>query len=310
MPPFSTYRGRFAPSPTGPLHFGSLVAAVGSFLEARCRGGEWLLRMEDVDEPRCPPGNDALILRSLAALGFEWDGNVLVQSCRKERYRAALDALRSSGLAFPCACSRREMADSRIGADGAHVYPGTCRHGLPAGRQARAWRLRVPDAEICFDDQVQGRVCQNLASEVGDFVLLRADGFFAYQLAVVADDADQGITHVVRGADLIDSTVRQVFLQRCLAAPTPAYAHLPVAINANGEKLSKQTLAKALDDGAPGPSLVAALDFLGQAPPAGLAGASVAEIWAWARAHWRLDRVPRRRSSPAPALESDQEVSS
>ncbi|MBL8489729.1 MAG: tRNA glutamyl-Q(34) synthetase GluQRS [Rhodocyclaceae bacterium] len=303
----SRYRGRFAPSPTGPLHFGSLVAAVGSCLEARSRGGEWLLRMEDVDEPRCRPGNDALILKALEAHGFAWDGEVLVQSRRKERYRAVLEALLAARLAFPCACSRREMADSRIGADGAHVYPGTCRGGLPAGRAARAWRLRVPDADICFDDQVQGRICQNLAAEVGDFVLLRADGFFAYQLAVVADDADQGITHVVRGADLIDSTARQVFLQRCLGASTPAYAHLPVAVNAAGEKLSKQTLAKALDDGTPGPSLVAALDSLGQAPPPELARASVAEIWAWAGAHWRLDRIPRRRAAPAPALESEQE---
>lgn len=305
MPASPAYRGRFAPSPTGPLHFGSLLAAVGSCLEARCRGGEWLLRIEDVDEPRCPPGNEALILGALEAHGFAWDGEVLVQSRRKDRYRAALETLRSAGLAFPCACSRREMADSRIGADGAHVYPGTCRAGLPPGRLARAWRLRVPDGETCFDDAVQGRVCQDLAAEVGDFVLLRADGYFAYQLAVVVDDADQGITHVVRGADLIDSTARQVFLQRCLGVPTPAYAHLPVAVNAAGEKLSKQTLAMALDDAAPGPSLVSALEFLGQAPPPRLAAASVAEIWSWGLDHWRLDRVPRRRT--APALESGRE---
>ena len=291
--------GRFAPSPTGPLHFGSLVAALASCLDARARGGRWLLRMEDVDEPRCPPGAGDEILRALAACGFEWDGPVLVQSMRKTRYREAFEALRTMGRVYPCACTRRELADSVLAPDGALVYPGTCRHGLPAGKAARAWRLRVDADAVCFDDAVQGRICQDLEREVGDFVLLRADGYFAYQLAVVVDDADQGVTHVVRGADLLNSTPRQIFLQQCLGLPTPAYAHLPVAVNADGEKLSKQTLAVPVDAGRPGPALHAALVFLGQHPPPELAGAPPQDILAWAVANWHLARVPR---GPLPAV--------
>jgi glutamyl-Q tRNA(Asp) synthetase len=298
MPPSPIYRGRFAPSPTGPLHFGSLVAALGSCLEARVQGGEWLLRIEDVDEPRCPPAVAEDILRTLEACGFAWDGEVLWQSRRTERYRELWRQLRQDGRVYPCACTRRELADSQLAPDGAHVYPGTCRDGLPPGRKTRAWRLRVDEAVVAFDDALQGRVAQNLARDVGDFVLLRADGYFAYQLAVVADDADQGITHVVRGADLLDSTARQIFLQRCLGVPTPAYAHLPVVVNAQGEKLSKQTLAPAIDTVTPVPILCAALRFLGQSPPAELERASVAELWTWAQAHWDMARVPRRRSLP------------
>ena len=288
----SPYVGRFAPSPTGPLHFGSLVAALGSFLEARTRGGRWLLRMEDVDEPRCSGRAADDILRTLDAFGFAWDGPVLVQSRRTARYREILDRLVMSGDVYPCACTRRELADAAPAVDGAAIYPGTCREGLPAAKAARAWRLRVDPTEIAFDDALQGRRCQQLARDVGDFVLLRADGYFAYQLAVVVDDADQGVTHVVRGADLLDSTPRQIFLQRRLGWPTPAYAHLPVVVNADGEKLSKQTRAPAIDAGNAAAVLVAALNFLGQAPPAGLAAAPVAEVWAWALAEWRLARVP------------------
>jgi glutamyl-Q tRNA(Asp) synthetase len=289
-----TYRGRFAPSPTGPLHFGSLVAALGSCLEARARGGEWLVRMEDVDEPRCRPGMDADILRTLEALGFAWEGEVMVQSQRTARYRECLERLQQAGRVYPCACTRRELADSALAPDGAAIYHGTCRAGLPPGREARAWRLRVDDGEVAFDDAVQGRLAQSLAREVGDFVLLRADGYFAYQLAVVVDDADQGITHIVRGADLIDSTPRQIFLQRCLGVSTPAYAHLPVAVNAAGEKLSKQTLAAPVDAANPVPALLTALSFLGQQPLSGFG--SVADVWAWAVANWSLDRVPRVRT--------------
>lgn len=290
----SSYRGRFAPSPTGPLHFGSLVAALGSCLEARARGGQWLVRMEDVDEPRCSSASAADILRTLAALGFAWDGEVLVQSRRKARYRELLDGLVAAGSAYPCACTRKELADAPLAPDGAAIYPGTCRHGLAAGKSPRAWRLRVGNEIVCFDDVIQGRVCQSLETDVGDFVLLRADGYFAYQLAVVADDADQGITHVVRGADLLDSTPRQIFLQRCLGFPVPAYAHLPVAVNAAGEKLSKQTLAAPVDVGHPLPAFVAALEFLGQQPPVGLA--SLKEAWSWALGDWSLDRVPHVRA--------------
>lgn len=296
----SRSRGRFAPSPTGPLHFGSLVAAVGSFLDARRRGGEWLLRMEDLDRPRCQDGAANDILRTLEAFGFEWDGEVVWQSRRSTAYADALERLRDAGRVFACACTRRELADSALAPDGAPVYPGTCRLGLPPGRGLRADRLRVGQACIAFDDGVQGRLTQNLAEEVGDFVLLRADGFFAYQLAVVVDDSEQGITQVVRGADLLDSTPRQILLQQLLGWPTPTYAHLPVAIDASGEKLSKQTRAAPLDATRTIPSLLAALRFLDQAPPAELAEASLSEFWRWAIAHWELARVPRRRLLQAP----------
>ena len=289
----SAYRGRFAPSPTGPLHFGSLVAAVGSYLEARTRDGEWLLRMEDVDQPRCSMAAADEILGVLEACGLAWDGEVVWQSRRTEAYAAALERLKAAGRVFPCSCTRRELADSAIAPDGAAIYPGTCRAGLSAGREARAWRLRVGDARIGFDDAIQGRIVSDLAGEAGDFILLRADGLFAYQLAVVVDDADAGITHVVRGADLLASTSRQIFLQQCLGAPTPGYAHLPVVVNASGEKLSKQTRAAPVDISRPGLALFAALEFLGQRPPRELSGATVAEIWAWARANWQLVRVPR-----------------
>jgi glutamyl-Q tRNA(Asp) synthetase len=295
------YRGRFAPSPTGPLHFGSLVAAAGSYLEARIRGGEWLLRMEDVDTPRCSKAAAGEILRTLEACGFAWDGEVVWQSRRSDLYAAALERLKNAGRVFPCACTRKELADSAIAPDGAVIYPGTCRLGLADGRQARAWRLRVGAARIGFDDAVQGRIDSDLACDAGDFILLRADGLFAYQLAVMVDDAAAGITHVVRGADLLASTARQIFLQQCLGVATPFYAHLPVAVNAAGEKLSKQTRAAAVDAARPGPALFAALAFLGQQPPAELSGASPDELWAWAMRHWRLDRVPRGPLCPAPS---------
>ena len=295
------YRGRFAPSPTGPLHFGSLVAAVGSCLDARAHGGAWLVRMEDVDTERNVPGAADAILRTLEACGFEWDGAVLYQSRRGEAYAAALERLQAAGWAYGCACSRREIADSAGGlaVDGGLVYPGTCRAGLPPGRAARAWRLRVPDAEVGFDDRLQGRLAQVLARDVGDFVLRRADGPFAYQLAVAVDDEFQGISDVVRGADLIASTPRQIWLQRCLGYATPRYAHLPVATNAAGEKLSKQTRAPALVPGREAADLVAALRFLGQPVPAELAEARAAEVWAWAFANWSFAAVPRVAGSVA-----------
>lgn len=296
------YVGRFAPSPTGPLHFGSLVAALGSCLDARAVGGRWLLRMEDVDEPRCSSRAADDILRTLEACGFEWDGPVLVQSRRKTRYREILDGLKAAGQVYPCACTRRDLADATLAADGAAIYPGACRNGLPAGKKPRAWRLRVDDVPVCFDDEIQGQLCQSQAREVGDFVLLRADGCFAYQLAVVVDDADQGVTHVVRGADLLDSTPRQIFLQRCLGLPTPVYAHLPVAMNADGEKLSKQTRAPAVDAADPVPALFDALKFLGQQPPPRLRRATTTDFWAWARTHWAIVQVPRARTLVASAV--------
>lgn len=294
------YRGRFAPSPTGPLHFGSLVAAVGSYLEARTHGGEWRVRIEDVDTPRCKPEFESAILRTLVCYGFRIDGEIMRQRERTSAYQAALNRLHYDNHIFGCACTRREIGDSRLGSDGAPVYPGTCRNGIPAGKEARAWRLKVDAAKIEFVDAVQGSIQQDLALEVGDFVLLRADGLFAYQLAVVEDDADQGITHVVRGADLLDSTPRQIWLQQCLGVSTPQYAHLPVAVNAAGEKLSKQTLAEALDDNNPVPALWRALEFLGQQPPRFLCDGDLAELWQWALRNWTLTNVPKRISAPLP----------
>jgi glutamyl-Q tRNA(Asp) synthetase len=290
------YVGRFAPSPTGPLHFGSLVAALGSCLEAHRHGGRWLVRMEDVDEPRCSRVVGDGILATLERFGFVWDGEVIWQSRRTAAYQEALATLRDQGLLYPCACTRRELGDASPAIDGAARYPGTCRDGLPPGRSARAWRLRVTDEEIRIDDAVQGAVVQRLASDVGDFVLLRADGYVAYQLAVVVDDAMQGVTDVVRGSDLLDSTPRQVWLQRCLGLPTPDYLHLPVAVDGQGEKLSKQTGARALDAERPGAVLVAALQFLGQSPPADLVGAGAPTVWQWAREHWAAARIPRCRT--------------
>ena len=294
--PQPVYRGRFAPSPTGPLHFGSLLAALGSCLEARQNQGAWLLRIEDIDLPRNVHGAAEDIRKTLEAFGFEWDGEPLWQSRRTAAYAAALEQLRQQGLVYPCACSRREIADSasRAAIDGGLAYPGTCRSGLTAGRQPRAWRLRVDQRETRFEDRIQGCVAQHLETDVGDFVLLRADGIYAYQLAVVVDDAEQGITDIVRGADLLASTPRQIWLQHCLGLPTPGYAHLPVATNAAGEKLSKQTLAPALDPATAAGTLRRALDFLGQNPPAELADGSIAEIWHWAVLHWRIDSVPRQ----------------
>jgi glutamyl-Q tRNA(Asp) synthetase len=323
----ATYRGRFAPSPTGPLHFGSLVAAVGSYLEAKCHDGLWLLRMEDLDAPREQPGAAEAILRTLEACGMGWDGKIVYQSRRKDAYRAALEHLQAKGLTYACGCSRREIADSvlafapargasaahrpllaqaRAGGagseavqDGALIYPGTCRNGLAPGKAPRATRLRVDDTAIEFKDLVQGSIRQALAAAAGDFVLLRADGLYAYQLAVVVDDAEQQITDVVRGADLLDSTPRQIYLQRLLGLPTPRYLHLPAAVNAGGEKLSKQTRAAPVDERDPVPALAQALRFLGQAPPERLQRATLAEFWDWAIANWSAERIPHRRSAQA-----------
>jgi glutamyl-Q tRNA(Asp) synthetase len=261
------YRGRFAPSPTGPLHFGSLVAAVGSFLEARSRGGAWLVRMDDLDPPRVVPGSADAILRTLEACGMEWDGTVAYQGTRHAGYHCAVHRLRERKLVYPCVCSRREIADSALPGLESYMYPGTCRAGLRAGKPARALRMRTQGATIAFEDELRGRIVQDLERESGDFVLYRADGVYAYQLAAAVDDAEQGITDVVRGADLLASTPRQIYLQRLLSLPTPRYAHLPVAVNAKGEKLSKQSYAPPIDPHRPLPALIAVLAFLGQHPP-------------------------------------------
>lgn len=263
-----TYRGRFAPSPTGPLHAGSLVSALASFLDARAHGGSWIVRIEDVDAPRTVPGAADDILVTLAHFGMHSDAPPVWQSERGAAYAAAFARLQAAGFIYPCGCTRREIADSLLHAHARHAtlaYPGTCRNGLH-GKPARAWRLRVPDgaaAVVSFQDRWQGMQSQDLATEVGDFALKRADGLWAYQLAVVVDDADAKITHVVRGADLLDSTARQIYLQRCLDVPTPAYLHVPVVNNDAGEKLSKQTGAAPLDRHAPLDALVQAARHLG-----------------------------------------------
>jgi len=292
------YRGRFAPSPTGPLHFGSLVAAAGSYLDARSRSGEWLVRIDDLDSPRVMPGAADDILQTLEACGMEWDEPVAFQSARREAYRQALDRLLERGLAYLCSCSRREIADSALPGLEGYVYPGTCRSGLAEGRPARAWRVRTEGVTIGFDDDVQGRVEQDLERDCGDFVLHRADGVYAYQLAAAVDDAAQNITHVVRGADLLVSTPRQIHLQRLLGLPTPRYAHLPVAVNAQGEKLSKQTYAAPIDRGNPLAALSAVLKFLRLGPPPGAISEGTGGLWGWAISNWDLKRVPRAVSAP------------
>ncbi|PHV13313.1 tRNA glutamyl-Q(34) synthetase GluQRS [Chitinimonas sp. BJB300] len=288
------YRGRFAPSPTGLLHEGSLLTAVASYLEARRRGGQWLLRMEDIDPPREMPGAADNIVRTLADFGFEWDGPILYQSTRLDVYKEVLNSLIARKIAYPCGCTRKEIADSSArGIDGP-IYPGTCRNGLPPGRQTRAWRLRLEETALMdFNDAIQGAQQQSLIDQVGDFVLLRADGYFAYQLAVIVDDAEQGITDIVRGADLLDSTPRQLYLQRILGISRPNYAHLPILVNAAGEKLSKQTRAAALLVSRASSFLWQTLERLGQRPDPALKMASLEEIWAWSRSNWQLELVPQ-----------------
>lgn len=289
------YIGRFAPSPTGPLHFGSLVTATASYLDARAHNGKWLVRMEDLDKPREVAGAAQDILNTLESFGFQWDSEVLFQSQRSELYRQALEQLSSQQLAYPCSCSRKEInAAALMGIDGP-VYPGFCREGLPAGKQARTWRLRVNDDSIEFEDRVQGKQSQRLSRQVGDFVIKRADGLFAYQLAVVIDDAIQGVTHIVRGADLLDSTPRQIYLQQRLGFVPPLYAHIPVATNLHGEKLSKHTRAQPVKLRDSGVVLCRVLSFLGMQPPPDLLYVPLEALWNWAIQHWQIQQVPKFR---------------
>ena len=283
------YVGRFAPSPTGPLHFGSLVAALASWLDARSASGRWLVRMEDLDRPRVMPGAADAILRQLEAFGLEWHGPVVYQSARLDLYRDSLRNLETH--CYPCACTRKELEDSGLALDGSRIYPGTCRGGLAPGKAPRAVRVHTDAAPLRFMDRVQGEMAQSVEREVGDFVLQRADGIVAYQLAVVVDDAAQGVTDVVRGADLLDSTARQIHLQRLLGVATPRYLHVPVATNAAGEKLSKQTRAP---DAGPD-DIVPALAFLGMQAPEGLLAR---ELLAWATGHWDPAQIPRGRAAP------------
>ena len=269
--------GRFAPSPTGPLHLGSLVAAVGSWLFARASGGSWLVRMEDLDTPRVVPGAADDILRTLERYGLSWDGEVALQSRRLALYESALETLRDKGLVYGCACSRTDLARAASAPDrndppAQDVYAGRCRAGLPSGKPARSFRFRVPAGVLTFDDRPLGSFSEDLSAVVGDFVVRRADGPFAYQLAVVVDDAEQGVTEVVRGADLLSSTARQIALQRELGTPTPSYAHLPLVLGPDGGKLGKRDGALPLSqqDGARvQKTLALALRILGQGPADG-----------------------------------------
>lgn len=292
------YRGRFAPSPTGPLHFGSLVAAIGSYLDAKHHHGKWLVRIEDLDTPRNVRGASDEILGTLEAYGLHWDEDVIYQSRRTTAYAEALHRLKDTGLAYPCACSRKEIADSALQHGDELVYPGTCRNGIAQGKDARAWRVRVNDTRIAFKDRMQGNIAQDLATEAGDFVVLRADGLFAYQLAVVVDDAAQAITDVVRGADLLYSTPRQIYLQQLLGLVTPVYMHLPVAVNAQGQKLSKQTLARPVDKNNAVATIFDVLVFLRQQPPTEMRLGNVGQILDWAIANWKTNVLSSYRQHP------------
>lgn len=275
------YKGRFAPSPTGYLHFGSLIAAVGSYLDAKAHYGQWIVRMEDVDEIRSKKEYDQGILETLEAYGFQWDGPIIRQSQRKKAYQAAFEELKA--YIYPCSCSRKELVDFPLASDGAVIYPGTCLKGLH-GKAPRVWRLKVPDQVFQFTDRLMGNRCQNLLKEVGDFVLLRVEGYFAYQLAVVVDDAYQNITHVVRGMDLIDSTPRQIYLQQLLGYPSLTYLHLPLVLDEKGQKLSKHTHASPIDNQNPIPSLLKAFEFLGLSR---ISGDTLDDLWKEAILSWQ-----------------------
>ena len=301
------YRGRFAPSPSGLLHFGSLVAAVGSFLQARSQGGTWLVRMEDLDPPREQAGAAAGILADLEAFGLTWDGEVVYQSERQPAYEDALAALDALGLTYSCSCSRRDIAEA--GSGGGSAYPGTCRGGARHPDAALATRVRVPDGLIHFRDRLQGELIENLAADVGDFILRRRDRLIAYQLAVVVDDAAQEITEVVRGTDLLGSTARQICLQQLLGLPTPTYMHLPIAVRPNGDKLSKQTGARPIRSAPHGRAIAEALRFLQHPPPPELDGAPPAELLSWGVASWAPDRLVGLEKIPwerPPALDAAQ----
>jgi glutamyl-Q tRNA(Asp) synthetase len=280
------YVGRFAPSPTGPLHFGSLLAAVASYLEARQNDGRWLVRIDDIDPPRAQAGANEMILRALEAYGFEWDGPIIYQSESEPQHRQAIQALLDKGIAYRCGCSRRDLADAPRGPLGA-IYPGNCRSGTSASETAI--RVRTSNAPIEFGDGLQGPQSQRLESESGDFVILRRDGLIAYQLAVAVDDGHEGMTDIVRGIDLMDSTARQICLQNYLGLHTPRYQHLPVAVHSDGSKLSKLTGAPGIPTHAVEAVLIDALAALLQHPPAELFSASLSEIWAWAKEHWQIN---------------------
>lgn len=281
------YKGRFAPSPTGPVHFGTLIAAVGSYLQAKKNNGEWLIRMEDVDTTRKVEGSDKEILETLEAFGFEWDGEIIYQSGQNEHYENALQQLISRSLVFPCTCTRKQLTCSNNS-----TYPGTCRNRPFPDEGEHALRLLAKDINIKFSDIVMGKQSQNIAQQCGDFVIKRRDGLFAYQLAVVVDDAVQNITEIVRGSDLLDSTPRQIYIQQLLGYQTPAYCHLPLAVDSNGDKISKSEGAARVDVNNKEKLMCRVLEFLGQSPPLDLADSDVDDIWKWSIDNWNVDKVP------------------
>ncbi|KXU37576.1 glutamyl-Q tRNA(Asp) synthetase [Ventosimonas gracilis] len=291
----SPYIGRFAPTPSGALHLGSLTAALASWLDARAVGGRWLLRIEDIDPPREMPGAKDGILRTLEALGLTWDGPVVKQSTQLAAYREQAFQFIQQGLAYACCCSRKQLS-------GFLVYPGTCRNARHAA-QGAAIRLRVPDKTFAFVDRVQGAFSQRLADEVGDFVIWRKDGLAAYQLAVVLDDITQGVTDTVRGADLLDSTPRQLYLYQLLGKKPPRYLHIPLLVQQDGRKLGKSFRSEALTRAEPGQALVRALRALGQCPPRALQRQSVSQILQWAVSHWRVENIPRVRTLLEPVAD-------
>lgn len=287
------YNGRFAPSPTGRIHYGTLVAAVGSYLQAKTNDGNWFLRIDDIDETRKVEGADSHIMKTLEAFGFNWDGEVIYQSTQTEYYEQALSLLmrhtfENQSLVFPCTCSRKQLAETS-----SNIYPGTCRQRRLPEKKPHALRILAKDITIEFEDAVMGRQSQNIKQQCGDFIIKRRDGLFAYQLAIVIDDAMQDITEIVRGADLLDSTPRQIYLQQLLNYPTPAYCHLPLAVDASGSKISKSEGATRVDITNKENLLLSVLEFLGQRPPADLAGSGIDDIWQWAIKHWQIKLVPR-----------------
>ncbi len=289
----TNYKGRFAPSPTGSVHYGTLVSAVGSYLQAKKNNGEWIIRIEDVDTTRKVKGSDTEILKTLDAFGFQWQGEVVYQSQRTEHYQHALDQLISQSLIFPCLCSRKQLAKT----DNA-IYPGFCRSRLLPEVKPHALRIRAGDINITFNDHVMNRQIQNIKRECGDFIVKRRDGLFAYQLAVVVDDALQNITEVVRGADLLGSTNRQIYLQQKLDYPTPQYCHLPLAIDNDGNKISKSAGTAAVDIRHKEILLVSVLNFLGQSTPTDLKNSTLDDIWTWAIQNWNIHQTSPQNTIP------------
>jgi len=292
------YRGRFAPSPTGPLHIGSLVSAVASYCEAKSRQGLWLLRIEDLDPPREIKGATHSIISTLEKFGFEWDEDILYQSKRTDLYLDTIDALKQEGQIYSCQCSRAEIKKTGTPTPFGIRYAGTCLKKTLEEVRAKSIRIKVPDEIIQFKDRIQGNYQQNLQQDIGDFIIKRADGEIAYQLAVTVDDAQQNITDIVRGSDLLDSTPRQIYLQRLLNYRQPGYAHVPVIVNKRNEKLSKQTYAKPVDPSQSSLTLFQCLCYLGQNPPDLLQHASQNEIWAWAIGNWQLQNITKAYNIP------------